>query len=198
MAVIWCFSFCFKPIVYRNTVWTVPAMWFFRFMSCFDLMLSRFCTADYRELGIMGIKVHRITRIYNRMLRLRFDDKLSQTRPDASLADDQSARYATIMSVLYARYATTELPCYDPWARSEITSTPGVLPTCFNRGAGWCANILMWLLPIVRFPCMYCKHSLICFLDTWLANNYYILLYASIMSVLCAKYTTVHQRQHYY
>ncbi|XP_071079047.1 leucine-rich repeat-containing protein 9-like [Haliotis cracherodii] len=47
------------------------------FSSCHDLVLSRFCAADYREQGIMGIKLHRIIRVRNRMLRARFDEKLA-------------------------------------------------------------------------------------------------------------------------
>ena len=42
------------------------------------MLLSRFCAADYRDYGIIGIKVHRITRIHNRMLRTKFDEKLLQ------------------------------------------------------------------------------------------------------------------------
>ena len=51
---------------------------FTRYSSCHDLLLSRFCAADYRDYGIIGIKVHRITRIHNRMLRTKFDEKLLQ------------------------------------------------------------------------------------------------------------------------
>nr|XP_022332451.1 leucine-rich repeat-containing protein 9-like isoform X3 [Crassostrea virginica] len=47
------------------------------FSSCHDLVLSRFCATDYREQGIAGIKIHRILRVHNRMLRKRFDDKLT-------------------------------------------------------------------------------------------------------------------------
>ncbi|RUS71694.1 hypothetical protein EGW08_020538 [Elysia chlorotica] len=43
------------------------------FSSCHDLVLSRFCAFDYRDLGVVGIKIHRIIRIHNRMLRTRFD-----------------------------------------------------------------------------------------------------------------------------
>ena len=49
-----------------------------RYSSCHDLLLSRFCAADYRDYGIIGIKIHRITRIHNRMLRTKFDEKVAQ------------------------------------------------------------------------------------------------------------------------
>lgn len=64
----------------------------FRFTSCFDLMLARFCAADYRELGIQGIKIRRITRVYNRMLRFRFDEKLGQQNPAFLASDDPATR----------------------------------------------------------------------------------------------------------
>ncbi|CAG5119813.1 unnamed protein product, partial [Candidula unifasciata] len=46
------------------------------FTSCHDLVLSRFCAYDYRDLGVVGIKIHRIIRIHNRMLRTRFDKSI--------------------------------------------------------------------------------------------------------------------------
>ncbi|XP_005098353.1 leucine-rich repeat-containing protein 9 [Aplysia californica] len=46
------------------------------FTSCHDLVLSRFCAYDYRDLGVVGIKIHRIVRIHNRMLRTRFDKSI--------------------------------------------------------------------------------------------------------------------------
>ncbi|XP_077999840.1 leucine-rich repeat-containing protein 9-like isoform X2 [Glandiceps talaboti] len=47
------------------------------FTSCHDLILSRFCAADYKDYGVLGIKIHRITRVHNRILRFKFDDKLA-------------------------------------------------------------------------------------------------------------------------
>lgn len=57
------------------------------FTSCHDLVLSRFCAADFREHGIVGIKVRRIIRLHNRILRLRFDEKLM------SIVDDADGEY---------------------------------------------------------------------------------------------------------
>ncbi|KAK0052192.1 leucine-rich repeat-containing protein 9 [Biomphalaria pfeifferi] len=47
------------------------------FSCCHDLVLSRFCAYDYRNVGVVGIKIHRIIRIHNRMLRTRFDKSIS-------------------------------------------------------------------------------------------------------------------------
>jgi hypothetical protein len=58
-----------------------------RFTSCHDLVLSRFCAADFREHGIVGIKVRRIIRLHNRTLRHRFDEKLM------SIVDDADGEY---------------------------------------------------------------------------------------------------------
>lgn len=57
------------------------------FSSCHDLVLSRFCASDYKDHNITGIKIHRIIRIHNRMLRTRFDDVLS------SIVDDPEGEY---------------------------------------------------------------------------------------------------------
>lgn len=46
------------------------------YSSCYDLVLSRFCANDYKLNGVEGIKIGRITRVYNRMLRLKFDRKV--------------------------------------------------------------------------------------------------------------------------
>ncbi|XP_070181590.1 leucine-rich repeat-containing protein 9-like isoform X2 [Littorina saxatilis] len=46
------------------------------FTSCHDLVMSRFCATDFRPHGVLGIKIHRIVRIHNRILRARFDKKL--------------------------------------------------------------------------------------------------------------------------
>ncbi|KAL4237983.1 Leucine-rich repeat-containing protein 9 [Mactra antiquata] len=59
-------------------------MWF---TSCHDLVLSRFCAADFRDHGIVGIKVRRIVRLHNRTLRARFDEKLM------SIVDDAEGEY---------------------------------------------------------------------------------------------------------
>jgi len=47
-----------------------------RFSACQDLVVSRFCSKDYEEFDVVGIQVHRITRVVNRSLRMRFDDAL--------------------------------------------------------------------------------------------------------------------------
>ncbi|XP_076442127.1 leucine-rich repeat-containing protein 9-like isoform X2 [Babylonia areolata] len=48
------------------------------FTSCHDLVMSRFCATDYKGQGVVGIKIHRIIRIHNRILRARFDKKLTR------------------------------------------------------------------------------------------------------------------------
>lgn len=53
---------------------TASDIWF---TSCHDLILSRFCASDYQAHGITGLKIHRITRVHNRMLRYRFDTSLA-------------------------------------------------------------------------------------------------------------------------
>ena len=46
------------------------------YSSCVDLVNSRFVAADYADLGITGLRVSRVTRIHNRHLRNRFEERL--------------------------------------------------------------------------------------------------------------------------
>ena len=46
------------------------------YTSCVDLVRSRFNAESLSHMGIVGISVTRVTRIHNRFLRNRFDDKL--------------------------------------------------------------------------------------------------------------------------
>ncbi|XP_061700025.1 leucine-rich repeat-containing protein 9 isoform X2 [Syngnathoides biaculeatus] len=46
------------------------------FISCRDLLLSRFSLSDFMSHGITGIRINRVVRIHNSGLRLRFKDKL--------------------------------------------------------------------------------------------------------------------------
>ncbi|XP_072533364.1 leucine-rich repeat-containing protein 9 [Salminus brasiliensis] len=46
------------------------------FSSCYDLLLSRFCALDHKPHNISGIRINWIMRLHNRVLRLRFEDKL--------------------------------------------------------------------------------------------------------------------------
>uniref|UniRef100_A0A8C0WUI6 U2A'/phosphoprotein 32 family A C-terminal domain-containing protein n=1 Tax=Castor canadensis TaxID=51338 RepID=A0A8C0WUI6_CASCN len=45
------------------------------FNSCCELILSRFCTWDFRTYGITGVKVKRVIKVNNRILRLKFEEK---------------------------------------------------------------------------------------------------------------------------
>nr|CAB3263538.1 leucine-rich repeat-containing protein 9-like [Phallusia mammillata] len=46
------------------------------YTTCHDLVLSRFCAWDFKTYNVTGIKMHGITRVHNRVLRARFDDKV--------------------------------------------------------------------------------------------------------------------------
>jgi hypothetical protein len=48
----------------------------FRFNAVKDLLLSRFCSSIYSRYNITGIKIHRITRLFNRPKKLQFDHSL--------------------------------------------------------------------------------------------------------------------------
>jgi hypothetical protein len=48
----------------------------FRYNAAKDLLLSRFCSSIYSRYNITGIKIHRITRLFNRPKKLQFDHSL--------------------------------------------------------------------------------------------------------------------------
>ncbi|XP_040557565.1 leucine-rich repeat-containing protein 9 isoform X2 [Gallus gallus] len=46
------------------------------FISCCDLIQSRFCSRDFRAYDIIGVKINRAFRVHNQILRLKFEEKL--------------------------------------------------------------------------------------------------------------------------
>uniref|UniRef100_A0A667GUX8 Leucine rich repeat containing 9 n=1 Tax=Lynx canadensis TaxID=61383 RepID=A0A667GUX8_LYNCA len=57
------------------------------FNSCYELILSRFCTWDFRPYGITGVKVKRIIKVNNRILRLKFEEKLQKFLDNEDMHD---------------------------------------------------------------------------------------------------------------
>lgn len=47
-----------------------------RFKSCYDMILSRFCASNFKTFGISGVKINRIVRVHNRILRSKFEDRV--------------------------------------------------------------------------------------------------------------------------
>jgi len=45
-------------------------------------VLSRFCCKHYELFDVVGIQIHRIMRVMNRSLRIRFDDALRSYMDD--------------------------------------------------------------------------------------------------------------------
>ncbi|XP_025943077.1 leucine-rich repeat-containing protein 9 [Apteryx rowi] len=45
------------------------------FGCCCDLIQSRYCFWDFRTYGIMGVKINRVFRVHNQILRLKFEEK---------------------------------------------------------------------------------------------------------------------------
>ncbi|XP_040333227.1 leucine-rich repeat-containing protein 9 isoform X4 [Herpailurus yagouaroundi] len=62
------------------------------FNSCYELILSRFCTWDFRPYGITGVKVKRIIKVNNRTLRLKFEEKLQKFLDSEDMHDSESYR----------------------------------------------------------------------------------------------------------
>lgn len=71
------------------------------YQSCVDLVKSRFQVDQMKHLGVLGLTVSRVTRIHNRFLRNRFDDKIEQ------LVDLSDAGYKRNLEYLF--YGTNPL-----------------------------------------------------------------------------------------
>ncbi|XP_028251518.1 leucine-rich repeat-containing protein 9 [Parambassis ranga] len=62
------------------------------FTFCCDLLLSGFSPSDFSMHGIMDIKIHRVTRIHNSALRLRFEERLHSLASEDSVSFPQNFR----------------------------------------------------------------------------------------------------------
>ncbi|XP_059550718.1 leucine-rich repeat-containing protein 9 [Myotis daubentonii] len=62
------------------------------FNSCYELILARFCSWDFRTYGITGVKVKRVIKVNNRILRLKFEDKFQTFLDNEEIHDSESHR----------------------------------------------------------------------------------------------------------
>ncbi|CAF4500446.1 unnamed protein product, partial [Rotaria sp. Silwood2] len=80
------------------------------FNAAKDLLLSRFCSSIYSRYHITGIKIHRITRLFNRPKKLQFDHSLDFILDE----DDDPIKTKSIQSKLeYLFY------CIQPLRRQQ-------------------------------------------------------------------------------
>nr|XP_008166478.1 leucine-rich repeat-containing protein 9 isoform X7 [Chrysemys picta bellii] len=62
------------------------------FNSCYDLILSRFCAWDFKAYGITGVKINRIIRVHNRILRMIFEEKFQMFLDKEVLSETENYR----------------------------------------------------------------------------------------------------------
>ncbi|XP_046502943.1 leucine-rich repeat-containing protein 9 isoform X3 [Equus quagga] len=62
------------------------------FNSCCELIISRFCTWDFRTYGITGVTVKRVIKVNNRILRLKFEEKFQKFLDNEDIHDSESYR----------------------------------------------------------------------------------------------------------
>uniref|UniRef100_A0A8C4VCK0 Leucine rich repeat containing 9 n=1 Tax=Gopherus evgoodei TaxID=1825980 RepID=A0A8C4VCK0_9SAUR len=62
------------------------------FNSCYDLILSRFCAWDFKAYGITGVKINRIIRVHNRILRMIFEEKFQLFLDKEVLSETENYR----------------------------------------------------------------------------------------------------------
>ncbi|EMP30661.1 Leucine-rich repeat-containing protein 9 [Chelonia mydas] len=62
------------------------------FNSCYDLILSRFCAWDFKAYSITGLKINRIIRVHNRILRMIFEEKFQMFLDKEVLSETENYR----------------------------------------------------------------------------------------------------------
>ncbi|XP_074249270.1 leucine-rich repeat-containing protein 9 isoform X2 [Saimiri boliviensis] len=62
------------------------------FNFCYELILSRFCAWDFRIYGITGVKVKRVIKVNNRILRLKFEEKFQKFLENEDMHDSERHR----------------------------------------------------------------------------------------------------------
>ncbi|CAK6432029.1 unnamed protein product, partial [Pipistrellus nathusii] len=62
------------------------------FNSCYELILARFCSWDFRSYGITGVKVKRVIKVNNRILRLKFEEKFQTFLDNEDMHDSETYR----------------------------------------------------------------------------------------------------------
>ena len=98
------------------------------FSSCVDLVRSRFHSEQMKYFGIQGITVTRVTRIHNRFLRNRFEEKLEQL---VDLSDNSYKRNLEYLFYGIDPAQTTELHrAMEEGFRSQAEYEETPLPNC--------------------------------------------------------------------
>lgn len=60
-----------------------------RFNSCYELILSHFCTWDFKTYGITGVKVKQVIKVNNHILRLKFEEKFQKFLENEDIHDSK-------------------------------------------------------------------------------------------------------------
>ncbi|XP_053088423.1 leucine-rich repeat-containing protein 9 isoform X1 [Pangasianodon hypophthalmus] len=98
------------------------------FKPCYDLLLSRFCVWDFKAYNITGLKINRIVRVHNRVLRLRFEDRLH-----ALLANNESS----LLSQNYKRRLEYLFYVFDPEEIQRTNEILNILEKGFKSADGY-------------------------------------------------------------
>ncbi|XP_061751183.1 leucine-rich repeat-containing protein 9 isoform X2 [Nerophis ophidion] len=83
------------------------------FNSCHELLLSRFSRSDYTSLGVFGVKVNRVIRIHNSVLRLRFKEKLQSllVREDSAFTQNHKRLLEHLFYIADSEQNTDDVLC---------------------------------------------------------------------------------------
>lgn len=100
------------------------------FSSCVDLVRSRFNPEQMKFFGINGINVTRVTRIHNRFLRNRFEEKLEQL---VDLSDNSYKRSLEYLFYGLDPHLPTEIHrAMEEGFRTQVEYQETGLPLCVS------------------------------------------------------------------
>jgi hypothetical protein len=92
--------------------------------SCHDLILSRFCSADYLLRLIGGIKIHKVIRITNRQLLTQFEENMFQYMDETDFINNKYNKVNKKLNLYYLIFIFLDHLCVN---KSIILCTVGDL-----------------------------------------------------------------------
>uniref|UniRef100_A0A4W3GU67 Leucine rich repeat containing 9 n=1 Tax=Callorhinchus milii TaxID=7868 RepID=A0A4W3GU67_CALMI len=104
---------------------TPSDMWY---SSCHDVISSRFCIWDFKTLGVTELKINRIVRVHNRILRLKYEEKIhALLNKDGT--SNMSRNYKKLLEYLFY--------VFDPQHSSGMNEILHILEDGFKSGEAY-------------------------------------------------------------
>ncbi|XP_042116704.1 leucine-rich repeat-containing protein 9 isoform X2 [Peromyscus maniculatus bairdii] len=135
------------------------------FNSCYELILSRFCTWDFRAYGITGVKVNRVIKVNNRMLRLKFEEKFQKCLDHEDMHDLDYRKMLECLFYVFDPEVTVKkkhlLQILEKgFQESETSKVVSVTPPLRNEAVTLVNSLSMCECPRIEFLQQKCKEEM--------------------------------------